>query len=147
MYTCVLEYLSYYPHPVGPTGTSPTTKLKIIRNEETDGKIHIIEEEEDYSGYTILYFGFAHCPDICPSELRKLSKVLESLEKKGESETLSVANRLYLSSLTSKVRLHIAGIDCKGLFDSIVAEHREISAIRVYLLCVLRPGLGRSEVR
>ena len=39
--------------------------------------------DKSYSStYTILYFGFAHCPDICPSELRKLSKVLESLEGK-----------------------------------------------------------------
>ena len=35
--------------------------------------------EKSYDVPTILYFGFAHCPDICPSELRKLSKALDQV--------------------------------------------------------------------
>lgn len=31
--------------------------------------------------YILLYFGFTHCPDICPSELVKIGKVLEELGK------------------------------------------------------------------
>ncbi|CAM9170064.1 unnamed protein product, partial [Ectocarpus fasciculatus] len=33
--------------------------------------------------FTLLYFGFSHCPDICPSELVKVGKVMTELEKKG----------------------------------------------------------------
>ena len=34
----------------------------------------------DYIGkFTLLYFGFTHCPDICPSELVKVGKVMNEL--------------------------------------------------------------------
>jgi len=31
--------------------------------------------------YLLLYFGFSYCPDICPSELVKLGKVMDELKK------------------------------------------------------------------
>mmetsp|Transcript_16620 Transcript_16620/g.33660 ORF Transcript_16620/g.33660 Transcript_16620/m.33660 type:complete len:328 (-) Transcript_16620:1434-2417(-) len=31
--------------------------------------------------WTLLYFGFARCPDICPSEMVKVGKVMDRLEK------------------------------------------------------------------
>lgn len=36
---------------------------------------------EDYKGqYILLYFGFTFCPDICPTELRKMEKALKTLK-------------------------------------------------------------------
>ena len=36
-----------------------------------------------YRGYfTLLYFGFTYCPDICPSELVKVGKIVSALGKK-----------------------------------------------------------------
>jgi protein SCO1/2 len=36
--------------------------------------------EEDYAGYyKLIYFGFTYCPAICPTELQKISKVMNKL--------------------------------------------------------------------
>ncbi|SCU78091.1 LAFA_0A04852g1_1 [Lachancea sp. 'fantastica'] len=40
--------------------------------------------QENLKGkFSIIYFGFSHCPDICPDELDKLSVWLDELKKKG----------------------------------------------------------------
>lgn len=40
--------------------------------------------DASYKGqFMLLYFGFTHCPDICPSELVKVGKILEQLEKQN----------------------------------------------------------------
>lgn len=38
--------------------------------------------EKDLMGkWTILYFGFTHCPDICPDELIKLSASIDKISE------------------------------------------------------------------
>ena len=38
--------------------------------------------EKSFEGqYTFIYFGFTYCPAICPTELQKMSRVLNALEK------------------------------------------------------------------
>ncbi|KAG0676340.1 Cu-binding protein [Pichia californica] len=40
--------------------------------------------EKDLIGkFSIIYFGFTHCPDICPDELDKLGLILNDLKKNG----------------------------------------------------------------
>ena len=38
--------------------------------------------DADFLGkYQLIYFGFSYCPDICPSELVKIGKILTELSK------------------------------------------------------------------
>jgi protein SCO1/2 len=38
---------------------------------------------ENSKTFGLLYFGFTHCPDICPSEMVKMTKVVEEIEAQG----------------------------------------------------------------
>ncbi len=44
--------------------------------------------EQDFRGkHMLVFFGFTHCPDICPAELQVITAALEALGEKGEQVT------------------------------------------------------------
>ena len=46
---------------------------------------NLITEKSFQGPVTALFFGFTHCPDVCPMTLNKLSIILERLEKENKS--------------------------------------------------------------
>lgn len=40
--------------------------------------------------WSVLYFGFTHCPDICPDELEKLAEAIDIVERDYKEQVLPV---------------------------------------------------------
>lgn len=62
--------------------TGSTAYAKDFTLSDHDGKARHLG---DFSGKAVvLYFGFTHCPDVCPTGLTKLKQVVNSLGADGE---------------------------------------------------------------
>ena len=83
---------------------------------------------------TLIFFGFTHCPDVCPTALFEMSEVLRAMGKDAarintyfvsvdpERDTVDVMKR-YLGSFDSNL---------KGLTGNQEAVAKVVSAYRVY---------------
>lgn len=83
-----LGIFAFYRHKREEKMTRPMMQQKTIGKALLGGPFSLVDSdgvpvtEETFRGqWMVLYFGFTYCPDICPSELVKLGKVLGKLDK------------------------------------------------------------------
>jgi protein SCO1/2 len=63
-------------HATDITGAMPKLQFRMQRANDAE-----IVSEQNYRGrVVILYFGYTHCPDVCPATLANLSAVLDKLD-------------------------------------------------------------------
>lgn len=71
------------PKPVSEIMNVTSLNMKINENfslKYSDGKDFKLKDLQ--GKFTALYFGFAHCPDICPTTLVKIKEVIDLLNEK-----------------------------------------------------------------
>ncbi len=53
----------------------------------TDHRGKRVTEKDFEGGFTLVYFGYTFCPDICPAELQVISAALDQLGKRAKNVT------------------------------------------------------------
>jgi protein SCO1/2 len=101
--------------------------------------------EKDMQGHpTLIFFGFTHCPDVCPTSLFEISEVLKAMGKDADR-----VNAYFISvdperDTNAAMKDYLSSFDphLKGLTGSPDAVAKVISGFRVYARKVPLKGEG-----
>ncbi|MEW5296770.1 MAG: hypothetical protein WDW36_000027 [Sanguina aurantia] len=115
---------------------------QVVGKASVGGPFELIDQDgkpfsdQDLLGeFAVLYFGFTHCPDICPDEMEKLAEAVTALEKQVgvnmQTVFLSVDPERDTPAL---VKAYVAEFHplMKGLTGNLEAIKKVSKAYRVY---------------
>lgn len=133
--------------------TRQMTAQRISGKPDLGGPFSLVDADgkrvtsDDLKGkWTLLYFGFTKCPDICPEELDKVSGVLAKLDKRDQ-----VIQPVFITidpARDTKARLkeYFAGAMLHPRFISLTGTHDEVrKACRAYRVYFTKPT--EEEIR
>ena len=56
---------------------------------------NVTTDKNFFGKFQLVYFGFTHCPDICPNELVKIGNIMDALE--GDEKTKGLVEPVFIS--------------------------------------------------
>ncbi len=114
---------------------------------DVDGKL--VTSADLTSKWTLLYFGFTKCPDICPQEMEKISNVLTRLDGRGmEIQPVFITidpardDAARLRSYFKNEDFHPRFLPLTGTFDSV---RKACRAYRVYFTKPTKEEIARGD--
>src|SRR5438445_7743354 len=83
---------------------------------------------------TLIFFGFTHCPDVCPTSLFEISEVLRALGKDADRVNAYFVSVDPERDTTAAMKDYLSSFDphLKGLTGNPEAVAKVLSAYRVY---------------
>jgi protein SCO1 len=110
----------------------------------TDQSGQTVTEKDMQGRPTLIFFGFTHCPDVCPTSLFEISEVLKAMGKDADR-----VNAYFISvdperDTDAAMKDYLSSFDphLKGLTGSPDAVAKVISGYRVYAKKVPLKGEG-----
>ena len=91
--------------------------------------------DQDLKGRpTLIFFGFTHCPDICPTSLFEISEVLKAMGKDADRINAYFVSVDPERDTTAAMKEYLSSFDphLKGLTGNPEAVAKVLSAYRVY---------------
>ncbi|CAJ0745073.1 16430_t:CDS:2 [Entrophospora sp. SA101] len=94
-----------------------------------DGKV--VTDKDFLGKYILVYFGFTHCPDVCPEELDKMTEVTDAIRNDPELKGI-VITPIFISCDPHRDTVEVVREYLKGLTGSFEKISKVAKAYRVY---------------
>jgi protein SCO1/2 len=76
----------WWLRPSGPTPVAGSGVIQVAKGTALGGPFDLVDQngravtQADFAGqFMLIYFGFTHCPDVCPTELQTMANALDML--------------------------------------------------------------------
>lgn len=103
----------------------PKSMRALVDFELLDSNNEVFKKQDLSGKWSLLFFGYMHCPDVCPQSMRLLSQTVDKLEQAGLSAQVVFVSVDPERDSTDKIKEYVNYFDPR--FIGVTAELNELS--------------------